>query len=119
MIGIFVYRLVTSFVNNPQDHDLLAMRVRLARGDTIAMPLPSGAFWVKYYSTDPTVPPPTIELRGNGTCRAGDGLRAKRVLEGEYAKYCRAGTGTTIVIGHGAIGADTVSGTIALELNSR
>ena len=48
VIAVQVHHLVTSFVNQPRDEELLAMRVRLARGDTIEVPLPKAAFWVTY-----------------------------------------------------------------------
>lgn len=116
VIAVEVHRLVTSFVNHPRSEDLLAMRVRLARGDTIEVPLPVAAFWVKYVSRDSGAAPPTIELRGNGSCANGNGISAMRVLEGEYAKYCFSHDGTTLMIAHGQAGADTVTGTVALAL---
>lgn len=119
LVAVLVHRLVASFGDILPNEDLLAVRVRLARGDTIEMPVPNAAFWVKYYSMDRGTHPPTIELRGDGSCTTGDGINAKRVEEDEYAKYCNARSGTTIVIGHGQTGADTVAGTIALELNWR
>jgi hypothetical protein len=119
MISVVVYRLVASFVGHPREQDLLAMRVRVARGDTIEVPVPKAAFWVKYFPGEPGAAPPTIELRGNGSCGNGDGIRVKRVEEGEYAKYCLSDNGTTMMIAHGEAGADTVAGTITLELNGR
>jgi hypothetical protein len=115
-ILILVHRLVTTFVGNPRDDDLLAMPVRLARGDTIELPTPKAAFWLTYLPRDPDDAPPTIELRGSGGCSNGDGVRAKRVEVGEYTRYCITGDGATIRLAHGVAGADTVKGTIALQL---
>ncbi len=115
-IPIMVYRPVQSFVDNPSRDEGLAMRVRLARGDTIDVPVPKAAFWVTYLPSDRDAAPPTIELRGDGSCTAGNGIRLRRIEDGEYAKYCLTGSGARMIIAHGATGAETVSGTIALRL---
>jgi hypothetical protein len=115
-IPIVVYEPVKSFVDNPQRERLMAMNVSLARGDTIDVPLPKAAFWVTYFSKDRRMPPPTIELLGDGSCTTGDGVRARRIEEGEYAKYCLAGNGTRMMIAHGALGATRVSGVVAIRL---
>jgi hypothetical protein len=115
-IPIVVYQSVKSFVVNPQRLRLMAMHVSLARGDTIELPLPKAAFWVTYFSKDPSVAPPTIELQGDGSCTTGDGVRQRRIEEGEYAKYCLAGNGTRMMIAHGSGGAARVSGTVAIRL---
>jgi hypothetical protein len=115
-IPIMVYQPVTSFADNPPSVDLMAMRVSLARGDTMEVPLPKAAFWVTYFSKYPRVAPPTIELVGNGSCTTGDGVRPRRIEDGEYAKYCLTGNGTRMMIAHGAAGAATVSGVVAIRL---
>jgi hypothetical protein len=118
-ISVLVYRSVTSFVNSPPNERLLAMRVRLAQDDTVELPLPKAVFWVKYFSTDRGAAPPTIKLRGNGSCTTGDGIHLQRVEDGEYAKYCFTGDGATMMIAHGEMGAKMVNGTIALDVESR
>ena len=115
-IPIVVYQPVKSFVDNPQRERLMAMRVSLARGDTIEVPLPKAAFWVTYFSKDASVAPPTIELQGDGSCTTGDGVRQRRIEDGEYAKYCFAGNRTRMMIAHGAGGATRVSGIGAIRL---
>src|ERR1700743_1495681 len=40
-----VYAPVTSFVGNARKPQFMAMRVSLARGDTIVTPVPKSAFW--------------------------------------------------------------------------
>lgn len=115
-IPIVVYQPVTSFADNPRKIGLMAMHVTLARGDTIQVPVPKAAFWVTYFSKNRSAAPPTIELRGEGSCTTGNGLRQRRIEDGEYAKYCLSGTGTRMMIAHGASGAETVSGTVALRM---
>lgn len=113
---IVVYDSVKSFVDNRRKAELMAMHVSLARGDTILTPVPKGAFWVTYFSRDSGVAPPTIELRGDGLCTLGNGISARRIAEGEYAKYCYSGTGAQMMIAHGTTGAVRVSGVVALRL---
>jgi hypothetical protein len=115
-IPIMVYQPVTSFVDNAQKMRLMAMRVDLARGDTMWLPLPKAAFWVTYFSGDRNVAPPTIELVGEGSCTTGNGLQERRIEEGEYAKYCFAGRGTRMMVAHGASGAPRVAGIVALRI---
>jgi hypothetical protein len=116
LIPIMVYRPVKSFVDNPSREELLAIRVTLARGDTVELPLPKAAFWVTYLPNDREAAPPTIELRGDGLCTTGNGIRLRRIEDGEYAKYCLTGSGARMMIAHGATGAETVTGTVALRL---
>ena len=115
-IPIVVYQPVKSFVDHPPSERLMAMNVSLARGDTIEVPLPKAAFWVTYFSKERNVAPPTIELRGDGSCTTGNGVRERRIEEGEYAKYCLTGNGTRMMIAHGRGGAARVSGTVAIRL---
>lgn len=114
-IPIVVYQPVKSFVDNPRER-LMAMHVSLTRGDTIEVSLPNAAFWVTYFSKDPSVPPPTIELEGDGSCTTGDGVRQRRIEDGEYAKYCLAGSGTQMMIAHGAGGAARITGIVAIRV---
>jgi hypothetical protein len=115
-IPIVVYEPVTSFADNSRRERLMAMRVSLARGDTIESPVPKAAFWVTYFSRDRDGVPPTIELKGDGSCTTGDGLRQRRIEQGVFAKYCQAGEGARIAIGHGAAGAARVNGIVAIRL---
>lgn len=80
------------------------------------MPLPKAALWVTYFSKHHEVAPPTIELVGEGSCTTGNGLQARRIEEGEYAKYCLTGRGTRMMIAHGNTGADTINGVVAVRI---
>jgi hypothetical protein len=117
VVPIVVYQPVKSFTEvDAKRVTMTAMRVSLGRGDTIETPLPKAAFWVTYYSKDPTAAPPTIELFGKGSCTTGNGISARRIEMGQYAKYCTSGTGTRMIIAHGMDGAPTVTGTVALRV---
>ncbi len=117
-VPIAVYEPVTSFVaGNPKRGAMMAMRVNLARGDTIITPLPEAAFWVTYYSRNRDGVPPTIEIVGSGSCTTGNGLNARRVEEGQYAKYCRTRKGDRMMIAHGTSGGQNVNGIVALRLD--
>jgi hypothetical protein len=115
-IPVMVYHEVESFVGNPRGMDLMAMHVKLARGDTIVVPVPKAAFWVTYFSQDRRAAPPTIELKGDGSCADGNGLRLRRMEEGKYAKYCRTGVGAQMMIAHGSVGTPIVSGVVAVRV---
>lgn len=115
-VSILVYRLVGSFTDNRPNERLLAQHVALARGDTIELPLPKAAFWITYFSANRLGVPPTIEIRGKGSCTTGDGIRAKRIEEGEYSKYCLTDKGDRLMVAHGATGAEVVNGTVAIRL---
>ena len=113
-IPIGVYESVTTFVNRPVK-PMMGMHVALARGDTVEVPVPKAAFWVTYYSSDHGAPP-TIELRGNGSCTTGTGIRIRRVEDGTYAKYCNTGEGVKMMIAHGGVGADIVRGLVTVRI---
>ena len=115
-IPIVIYQPVNSFLDVSHQGGLMAMPVSLARGDTIEVPLPRAAFWVTYFSKDRSAPPPTIELRGDGSCAQGDGVRQRRIEAGEYAKYGLTGDGARMMIAHGAGGAARVTGIVAMRL---
>lgn len=115
-IPIMIYQRVTSFLDNSRHEPLMAMPVSLARGDTIETPLPKAAFWVTYFSKDRGATPPTIELKGEASCAQGDGVRLRRIEEGEYAKYCLTGSGARMMIAHGSGGAERVTGVVAIRL---
>ncbi|HEY4307561.1 MAG TPA: hypothetical protein VGM82_24010 [Gemmatimonadaceae bacterium] len=117
-IPLVVYEPVTSFVNDPPK-SMMAIHVKLARGDTIEVPVPKATFWVTYFSKEPGVAPPTIELRGDGSCTTGDGIRMRRMEDGQYAKYCLTGNGVRMMIAHGTEGADTVRGVVAVRIMGR
>lgn len=116
-IPIVVYRDVRSFVDGGgRRGDAMAMHIRLNRGDTIVVPVPKAAFWVTYFSKDHDAAPPTIELQGDGSCTTGDGIRIRRMERDKYGKYCLAGNGVRMMIAHGAGGAETVEGTVAVRI---
>jgi hypothetical protein len=115
-IPIVVYQLVDSFADISRWGGFAAMRVSLARGDTLDVRLPKAAFWVTYVSKDPSGTPPTIELKGDGSCAEGNGVRQRRIERGEYAKYCLTGNGAQMMIAHGNGGAARVTGMVAIRL---
>ena len=114
-VSLVVYQMVTAFVNR-RDEPFQAMQVTLARGDTIEVPLPKAAFWISYFSRDRNVPPPTIVLRGDGSCTSGDGLHRVRLEEGVYTKYCLTGDGARMMVTHGNVGPEIVNGTVGIHL---
>ncbi len=116
MMLVFVNERVTSFEGLRPDQRFVARDVRLARGDTIRWTVPKGTFWLKYISRRASEAPPTITLEGAAGCRFSNGLRAYWVTLDVYAAECTVGSaGASVRIAHGALGADVVEGTLAVQ----
>jgi hypothetical protein len=112
---VLVHEPVRSLDALRPDQRLVAMPVRLAQGDTVQWPLPSGAFWLKYLPRGQGDAPPTITVDGPVSCRTSDGLHAYRVDLDVYAVECSAGKGASVKIAHGKMGATIVDGRLAIE----
>ncbi|HEU4642898.1 MAG TPA: hypothetical protein VFS44_10635 [Gemmatimonadaceae bacterium] len=116
-IRVLVHEPVNTFAGLRPDQRLVAVPVRLARGDTVHWALPNdGVFWLKYVTRRPGEPPPTITLDGPVGCFRGDGGRVYRLPIDEYGTYCVAhGAGVSVTVAHGRVGAPVVDGWLALE----
>ena len=91
-IPIVVYQPVTSFADrDAAKAGLMAMRVRLARGDTIETPLPKAAFWATYFSKDP------LAARQRSNCAAK--ARARRGTVSACDASSRANTRSIVAAG--------------------
>ncbi|MEP6619157.1 MAG: hypothetical protein ABJE47_07580 [bacterium] len=112
---VFVHERVRSFEGLRADQRFVAVPVHLAQGDTIHLALPEGVFWLKYVPKRAGLAPPSIDLVGNITGTASDGLRAYLSPLEEYGVYCVAGRGTSVTVAHGMFGARSLDGIIALE----
>ncbi|MEO8622388.1 MAG: hypothetical protein ABI625_15055 [bacterium] len=113
---VVVHELVHSFANLRADQRFVAMNIRLARGDTTTLPLPSGVFWMKYVSRDSTDAPPSISVEGT-SCMPSDGIRNYTVPFGVFGSYCDAYSekGVTVKLAHGSTGAAVVAGLLMIE----
>jgi hypothetical protein len=115
-IAVIVHERVRAFTGLRPDQRLVAVPVRLARGDTVRWALPPGVLWLKYMPRREGERPPTISVEGPAACTAGDGLRVYRLPSDEYGIYCAVYTdGVTAVVAHGRTGAPVVEGWLALE----
>ena len=115
-IAVTVNDLVDSFEGLRADQRFVAVRVRLAQGDTVEWKLPPGRFWLSYRPPHVDAAPPTITMHGTAGCAISAGIRARRVLSDEYVAYCKVdGTGGSVSVAHGAIGQSVVEGTLSLE----
>ena len=115
-MGVRVHELVPSLENLRADQRLVATPVKLAQGDTVYWPLPTGMFWLKYLPRAAGDAPPTITVDGPVSCRASDGIHAYRVDLDVYAVECSAGKGARVKLAHGKILAPIVEGRLAIEL---
>jgi hypothetical protein len=113
-IRVLVHERAASLDGLGPDRNLVAVPIRLARGDTTVIHIPSGVYWVKYIPKHAGDAPPTIMTEV--TCRPGDGLRVHRVPSDEHVTYCMImHSGGEISLGHGNFGAMVVEGTLAVE----
>ena len=113
-IRVLVHERAASLAGLGSDRNLVAVPIRLARGDTTVVRIPSGVYWVKYIPKNAGDAPPTIMTEV--TCGPGDGLRVYRVPSDEHVTYCMIMTnGGQITLGHGNFGAMVVEGTLAVE----
>lgn len=112
---VLVHEPVRSLEGLRPDQRLVAVPVRLAQGDTVHWPLPTGSFWLKYLPRGTGEAPPTITVEGQVSCRTADGLHAYRVDLDVYAVECSAGKGATVRIAHGMMGNAIVEGRLAIE----
>jgi hypothetical protein len=113
---VVVHELVHSLGNLRADQRFVALNVHLARGDTINMPLPGGAFWLKYVPRDSSDGPPAISVNGM-SCVPTDGIRVYTVPLGVIATYCDAFAekGITLKLAHGSTGAAVIAGLLMIE----
>ena len=117
-IRVLVHEQVEAFTGLRPDQRVVAVPVRLARGDTVRLSLPAGALWIKYLPRRVGEPPPSIDLGIIGACSpGGDGLHQYRLPPNEYGtSYCLVDRGPSIVVlAHGPIGLPIVDGWLALE----
>jgi len=114
---VVVYAPVPSFDHLRDDQRYVARPVRLARGDTVHWALPNGSYWLKYLPRRAGEAPPTITVAGAIGCMPGDGIKAYRLPEDVYGAYClvQRGGSASVMLAHGASGADWVEGTVAIE----
>jgi hypothetical protein len=117
-IRVLVHEQVSAFTALRPDQRLVAVPVYLARGDTVRLPVPAGALWIKYLPRRAGEPPPSIDLGIIGACSpGGDGLHQYRLPPNEYGtSYCLVDRGpSTVVVAHGRAGLPIVDGWLALE----
>jgi hypothetical protein len=112
---VLVHERVRSFEGLRADQRLVAIPVHLAQGDSIHLALPAGVFWVKFVPTRAGSTPPSISLSRDVAWALSDGFRTYRSPLEEVAVYCTAGTGASVTVAHGRVGARSVDGMIALE----
>ncbi len=112
-----VHAIVPSFESLRDDQRQVARPIRLAQGDTLHWGLPGGSYWIKYLPRHEGDAPPTITVEGSIGCMPGDGIHVYRIPPSEYGAYClvQRGGSARVMIAHGAMGAEWVEGTVAIQ----
>jgi hypothetical protein len=112
---VFVHERVSTLVGLRPDQHFVGAPVRLAQGDTIEWPLPTGQFWIKYLAAAEGDAPPSIWIEGPANCFASDGLHVYRVTLETFAAECSGAAGAKVKIAHGKMGAAVVKGVLAID----
>jgi hypothetical protein len=112
-IRVLVHEMVKSFTGLRPDQRLVAVNVRLARGDTVRYALPLGVYWLKYIPRRAGDAPPTI--MADVMCAPRDGVHIYRIPLDEHAIYCPLHVDGAVTLGHGFSGPGVVEGTLAVE----
>jgi hypothetical protein len=109
-IWVTVYEPVPTLDGLRPDQRLVSAPVRLARGDTIDWPLPTGRFWLRFTPATAAHPRPAPRIRVSGqiTCTPSFGLTDQVT--------CIAPTAEARVrIAHPGTSRDSIVGNLALE----
>jgi hypothetical protein len=118
-IAVNVHEIVDRFDNLAPTQRNVAMRLRLARGDTLHLPVPAGAMWVKWMARGGAATHPSITAEGPGYCHMDSEAFIRWLPAGEYGAYCYVGDGTRIRVSRSGAGDSVLTGALLLERVSR
>lgn len=105
-IFVNVYEPVPTLAELRPDQRLVSAPVRLARGDTIRWPLPTGRFWLRFTPAEALHkrPVPKIAVAGDVTCTPAFGFTDQvtciALREGARIRIAHPGASTDSVIGN-------------------
>lgn len=118
-VAVNVHEIVDRFDRLAPTQRNVAMRLHIARGDTLRFPVPAGLLWVKWMSRDGGAAHPTIAAEGSGYCHADSEAFTRWLPAGVYGAYCDVSDGTRIRIALGGGGDSVLTGALLLERKTR
>ena len=106
--GVSVYEPVPSFEGLRTDQRFVIAPVRVARGETIRWPLPSGQFWLVYRRASETEPIPRLSVQGPVMCMPDF------APDVDFVDCLVRGAGASITITHPGNTSSAIAGRLAL-----
>jgi hypothetical protein len=114
-VAVNVHEIVDRFDHLSPTQRNVAMRLQIARGDTLRFPVPTGTHWVKWMARDGGAAHPTIAAEGSGYCHADSEAFTRWLPAGIYGAYCEASAGTRIRVAWNGAGDSVLTGALLLE----
>ncbi|HTE45240.1 MAG TPA: hypothetical protein VK636_08375 [Gemmatimonadaceae bacterium] len=118
-VAVNVHEIVDRFDNLAPTQRNVAMRLHLARDDTLRLPVPAGTLWVKWMSRGGAATHPAITAEGPGYCHVDTEAITHWLPAGEYGAYCYVSDGARIRVAGGGAGDSVLTGALLLERMSR
>ncbi|HET9012302.1 MAG TPA: hypothetical protein VFN38_10845 [Gemmatimonadaceae bacterium] len=107
LIHVSVYERVRTLVGLRPDQRLVSAPVRLAAGDTIRWPLPTGKFWLRFTPDSGAQPVPRIVVSGGVSCMPAFGPTDQATClvraPGARVRIAHPGGSRKLVVGHLAL----------------
>ena len=117
-IAVNVHEIVDRFGDLAPSQRNVAMRLRVARGDTLHIPVPAGTVWVKWKSGDDAATHPAITAEGPAYCHMDSEAAHWRPAD-QYGGYCFFSDGARIRVARGSAGEPLVAGALLLARMAR
>jgi len=118
-VAVNVHEIVDRFDDLAPTQRNVAMRLRLALGDTLHVPVPAGTMWVKWLPRGGPATHPAITAEGTGYCHMDSEAFIRWRPAGEYGAYCYMSDGARIRVARSGTGDSVLTGALLLERLSR
>jgi hypothetical protein len=117
-VTIAVHEMVSRFDNLAPTQRSVAMRLRLAPGDTLHLPAPVGTVWVKWLSRDGSARHPELTAEGSGYCHNFNDALSEFPRD-EYGAYCELADGARIRVARPGKTGPALTGALLVDVLSR
>ena len=118
-LAVNVHEIVDRFDALVATQRNVAMPLRLARGDTLHVPVPAGTLWVKWLPRGGAAAHPAITAEGPGYCHVDSEAFNRWAPAGEYGALCYVSDGARIRVARSGAGDSVLTGALLLERMSR